>query len=142
MNPNSSWNKLKALFGNRCPRCHRGKFWAYSNPYYNLLFKGGKMNENCDKCGLKYEMESGFWYGGMYVSYAINVALLITGVVVSEIFFDEVGVWEEAGVITAVMIFLIPVTFYLSRLIWINFFVKYDPTKWQDPSNKDQAIQN
>ncbi len=141
MSSNSIWNKVKAMLGNRCPRCHRGKFWEHGNPYVNLFFRGGRMNEVCDKCGFKYEMESGFWYGGMYVSYAINVAILIGGALFTELFFEDLGVWEEAGLISGVMILLIPITFYFSRLVWINFFVKYDPSKWENVPNNSGANQ-
>ncbi len=131
MTATSVIRKFKAMFSNKCPRCHRGKFWENGNPYTNLIFNRGRMNENCSKCGLKYEMESGFWYGGMIMSYVINVLLLIFGVLISELVFEEIGIWEEAGLISAFMVLLFPVTFHLSRITWINFFVKYDPGKWQ-----------
>jgi uncharacterized protein (DUF983 family) len=133
MSPNSFLSKSTGIFRNKCPRCHRGNFWEHGNPYINVFFRGARMNENCSKCGLKYEMESGFWYGGMIISYVINVILLILGWLTSEMLFDEIGIWEEAGFISLFMVFFFPITFYLSRLLWINIFVKYDPNKWEDP---------
>jgi hypothetical protein len=33
-----------------------------------------KMHDNCH-CGLKYQIEPSFFYGAMYVSYGLNVAV-------------------------------------------------------------------
>ncbi len=133
MNPNSFLSKVLSIFQNKCPQCHRGNFWEHGNPYFNLFFRKARMVEICSKCGLKYEMESGFWYGGMLMSYVINVGLLIMGWITSELLFEEIGIWKEAGFISFFMVLFFPVTFYLSRLLWINFFVNYDPSKWRDP---------
>jgi hypothetical protein len=43
------------------------------------------MKENCSHCGLRYQIE--FFYGAMYVSYGLNVALGIAAFIVSFIFF-------------------------------------------------------
>ena len=133
MSPTSFLSKISAMLRNKCPQCHRGSFWEHSNPYINVFFRGARMHPNCSKCGVKYELESGFWYGGMIISYVINVGLLIIGWLLSEILFDEIGIWKEAALISGFMLLFFPITYYLSRLTWINFFVKYDPSKWKNP---------
>jgi hypothetical protein len=45
------------------------------------------MKENCSHCGLRYQIEPSFFYGAMYVSYGLNVALGIAAFIVSFIFF-------------------------------------------------------
>jgi hypothetical protein len=36
------------------------------------------MHERCSHCGLHYEREPGYWYVAMFVSYAFNVAEMVT----------------------------------------------------------------
>jgi len=87
------------------------------------------MHTRCAHCGLKYEKEPSFFTGATYVSYALTVALIITIFVASEILYDEVNVDKQIWVIAILGVLLAPVNFRLSRNIWINLFVKYDPEK-------------
>ena len=66
--------QLQAMLNAKCPRCRRGDL--FKTPMYGLSSQ--KMYEKCEKCGLKYELEPGYFYAAMYVSYAINVALAVT----------------------------------------------------------------
>ena len=61
--------KIKAFLKGRCPRCHCGSI--FSGQMYSLKFQ--KMNETCSHCKLKFEVEPGYFYAAMYVSYALNV---------------------------------------------------------------------
>lgn len=121
--------KLYSILFNKCPRCHEGKFWPHS-AYYNLFFNGGKLYESCSHCGLKYYREIGFWYGSMYVGYALGSAVFLAGWAITAFTFPETwSTWWQVGSICAALILLLPANFYYSRLIWINFFVKYEPGK-------------
>ena len=77
-------SKLEAIVKARCPRCRRGKIFSGSLYGWNLQIT----NENCSHCGMRFEVEPGYFYGAMYVSYAfvvgemLNIGLLtylITG---------------------------------------------------------------
>ena len=67
-------SRLYSVFRMKCPRCHEGDFFI-SHPYN--LKKAGDIHENCPNCGLKYSKEPGFYYGAMYVSYALGVGLFV-----------------------------------------------------------------
>lgn len=67
-------SKFKAAMQCKCPRCRTGKIFEGSV----VRLKGQKMNKNCPHCGLKVEMEPGFFYVAMFVSYALNVAEFVT----------------------------------------------------------------
>jgi|SRR5690606_7041257 uncharacterized protein (DUF983 family) len=67
-------SSFKAARECRCPRCRTGKIFEGSM----FRLKGQKMNKNCPHCGLKFEMEPGFFYVAMFVSYALNVAEFVT----------------------------------------------------------------
>ncbi len=122
----SKGNKLYSVFFSKCPRCHTGDFFESQNPY--SLKNGRKMKKTCECCGQSYDPEPFFYTGAMYVSYAITV--IITGAVfVGSILLSEGTPSFLKFFITEVLALLvmIPVTFRLARIIWINIFIKYDP---------------
>jgi uncharacterized protein (DUF983 family) len=59
---------LKDAFWQRCPNCHRGR-----------LFRGwpNRMFPRCPVCGLSYFRESGYYLGGMILTYIFAVMVLI-----------------------------------------------------------------
>jgi uncharacterized protein (DUF983 family) len=119
--------KLYSIIKQKCPKCHDGDLFEYKNSY---RFKDiTTMYEHCPHCGLKYEQEPGFFYGAMYVSYALTVALWVTLAVV--IFtFNNISPWLFLGIGVATLFLLLPIIYRLSRAIWLNIFVKYEP--WVD----------
>jgi len=70
-------SKSYSILYNKCPKCHRGKFWHKNNPYLNILKDNKLTNDHCNRCKFKYEIEPGFWFGAMNVSYGIAVVFLI-----------------------------------------------------------------
>lgn len=98
--------------------------YTYSNPYIpsNTL----KMNETCSYCGLKYKMEPSFFYGAMYVSYAVGVAFSVAAFVISFLFIGTDLLTSFYSIVGTLVVFM-PVIMRLARNIWINFFVKYNP---------------
>jgi len=116
--------KLYSIFFNKCPKCHEGEFMQENNMY--KLKKAFKMNEYCSKCGLKYMMEPSFFYGAMYVSYGLTVGLAIITFIISTLIFNTTMLGSFIPII-AVLLISAPLTTRLSRIIWINLFVKYEP---------------
>lgn len=93
------------------------------NSAYDLknLFK---MEAVCSHCGERYEKEPGYFYGAMFVSYALT-ALVFFIILVLDFTFFHLGLSLLLFLIPAVLI-LSPVTFRWSRLIWLNLFIRYD----------------
>jgi len=117
-------NKLYSILTGRCPRCHAQSMYKNPNPY--LLNRIFAMHEKCSLCGLKYKMEPSFFYGAMYVSYGLGVAFGTATFVISFVFLGST--LNQAFVsIALVLLVLVPLIMRLSRNIWINFFVHYDP---------------
>lgn len=58
----------------KCPRCRTGNMFKY--PTYDLLHFS-KAYDNCPHCDLKYEHETGFFWGAMYISYSFSSGLMI-----------------------------------------------------------------
>jgi len=115
--------KLYSILFNKCPRCHKGQFFKSKQPYDFSHF--GKMNSECSECGEGFERESGYYLGAMYVSYALNIGLGI-GLFLLTVMVLNMDTLAFLFIFLGFVLVLFPLNFWLSRLIWINFFVKYD----------------
>lgn len=118
--------KLYSIFTGTCPVCHTGPMYTESNPY--VLNRTLEMYERCPHCSTKYKIEPSFFYGAMYVSYAVGVAFAVAAFVIAY-FFIGLDRLNTFFVIVGTLVVLLPVILRLSRNIWINFFFKYDPAK-------------
>jgi uncharacterized protein (DUF983 family) len=119
-------SKVYSIINNKCPRCQEGDFFVSGKAYDLRQFS--KMNEFCSKCGLSFEQEPGYYYGAMYVSYAINVAIMVSVWVAYLVFFgNSLSIWWMVLASIIIGIGMAPLTFRLARLTWINFFIKYRP---------------
>lgn len=122
-----SWkgNRLYSIFKGTCPVCHEGKVFTYRSVFHPSKFD--KMEERCSECGHKYEIETGFFYGAMYVAYALTVAISVATFILTYLIYSETPYWVYIINILVVLVVLAPVTFRGGRMIWINFFNSYDP---------------
>ena len=98
--------------------------YVYRNPY--LLSGTLQMYPRCTHCGTKYKIEPSFFYGAMYVSYAVGVALAIGTFIITRVFIGT-GLKTAFISIVAILILCMPLIMRLSRNIWINLFISYDP---------------
>ena len=117
-------SKLNSILTGSCPKCQNESMYSDKNPLH--LTKVLKMNENCSHCGLKYQIEPSFFYGAMYVSYGLNVAVGIAAFIVSFVFFGA-SIEQSFLAIVITLIVLFPFVLRLSRNLYINMFVSYDP---------------
>ena len=115
--------KLYSILKMRCPKCQEGKFLV-THPYN--FANMGEIYSHCPNCGLDYMPEPGFYYGAMYVSYGLSVAVFVTIWASCNWFFDNVGVWTQITLVLIALIGLGPYLYSLSKIIWANFFIKYD----------------
>ena len=108
-----------------CPKCRTGS-----------LFQTGKilrpgtlftMHSACPHCKQSFEPEPGFYFGAMFISYAINTALFIGSWVGLLLIYPNYTLSMLLGILTAVVILSLPLSFRLSRSIWLALFVRFDP---------------
>lgn len=116
--------KLYSILTGSCPQCHEESMYVEKNPYN--LKELYHMNENCSHCGLQYKIEPSFFYGAMYVSYALTVAIGVAAFIISKVFFG-LGLIESFVAIILSLIVLMPITARIARNIYINMFVSYKP---------------
>ena len=126
-------NMLYSSFGNKCPKCHKGNVFKYNNPYNLKHFD--EMNTECPCCGEIFERETGFYYGAMYVSYAWMSGWFIVTFTINS-FFIHAGLLHYLIFFFTSILILSPMTFRVSRITWLNFFVKYDPKKSECQKNE------
>ena len=83
------------------------------------------MYDNCPNCGLRFEIEPGFFYGAMFVSYAIVTAISLTTVLLSFALWQNPSTWAIVGLI----LILMPSIFRYSRVLFLYWFggIKYHP---------------
>ncbi len=94
------------------------------------------MNEECSYCGLNYEREPGFFYGAMYVSYGLMSGILIVWYIADLLWLHLSAIVLFLLVVASLLLFF-PVAFRWARIIWLNFFVRYEKEiqKKEDPEN-------
>lgn len=118
-------SKLNSILFNKCPKCQEAPFFTTNNPYDLKHFD--KMPKECPVCHEKFEREVGFYYGAMYVNYALTVAVGVAWFIITYLFYGFDAVFYTVS-FTILLIVLMPWMFRTGRLTWINFFVKYDPS--------------
>lgn len=124
-------NYLWSIITMRCPRCRRGKMFKDPNPYRKFSLKHiFGMYDNCPVCGLKYDMEPGFWYGTGYVSYAlavaISVATFIAWWVLIGVSTDDSRIFWWLGTNAFILVAVQPWMMRISRVLYMRFFARYD----------------
>jgi len=119
-------SKFQAALKAKCPRCRKGDI--FKGPIYSL--RGQITKELCSKCGFRFEIEPGYFYAAMYVSYAMNVAEIVnTGLLTFYFSGGSESPWLYIGVIMAVILILSPFNYRYSRVIllhWLTPRVKYN----------------
>jgi len=83
-----------------------------------------EMHDRCSHCGTKYKIEPSFFYGAMYVSYAVGVAFAVAAFIIAHYFLGG-GLLTSFFAIVGTLIVFMPIIMRLSRNIWINFFLNY-----------------
>lgn len=117
-------SKLYSILTGSCPKCQNESMYEDKNPFH--LSKVLKMNEECSHCGLRYQIEPSFFYGAMYVSYGVNVAIGIAAFIIANLMFG-LNLKQSFVAIIASIVVLYPYVLRWSRNIYINMFVSYDP---------------
>jgi uncharacterized protein (DUF983 family) len=121
--------KLFALVNGKCPHCRRGDI--FTGTLYGMNVQ--RTNDICSHCGQRYEIEPGYFYASMYVSYAMNVIEMITVGMLTYIFsggnleFDSL--WLYVGVIFSGCFILGPFNYRYSRVIllhWLSPKISYN----------------
>jgi uncharacterized protein (DUF983 family) len=114
----SLWTVFGRSVRLRCPACGKGRLFR------NLF----AMHESCDRCGLAFRREPGFYLGSIYVNYGLTA--LVVAVAYPILLFG--GYVDETILlaVSAVFVFVFPVLFFpFARALWLGFDQYFDPGK-------------
>jgi uncharacterized protein (DUF983 family) len=119
--------KWQAMLGAKCPRCRRGNM--FEGGAYR--FGSNRINTNCPCCGMTFEIEPGYFYAAMYVSYAFNVAEGVNICLLTRLITGNTdSPWLYLTTILTGLLLLSPLNFRYSRVIllhWLSPKVHYHP---------------
>ena len=118
--------KLYSILTGTCPVCQEESMYKEKNPF--KLGQVYEMHDRCSHCGTKYKIEPSFFYGAMYVSYAVGVGFAVAAFVISNLIFNLGALYTFYSIVGTLIIFM-PFIMRVSRNIWINFFMHYDKSK-------------
>jgi len=112
----------------RCPYCRRGR-----------LFRGwpNRMFRHCPNCGLPYFRESGYYLGGMIITYILAAVVLLAAYLCSLLLPDVTGIsdtvrttlWVMAGVLLTVAFVRPAYSLWLALDFWIAPWTPEKPTE-------------
>ncbi|MCT1523261.1 MULTISPECIES: DUF983 domain-containing protein [Sphingobacterium] len=129
-----SISKFQAVLSSKCPRCRTGKM--FSGSAYGLSRQ--KMHEHCPHCGFKFEIEPGYFYAAMYVSYAFSVGEVLCMALVTALATKSESPWTYIIVLFTTIVLFAPFNYRYSRLVLLHYLspkVSYNP-KYAEVKNK------
>jgi len=107
-----------AALAGKCPQCRKGDMFQYP---LAKVSKFTKMNNECASCGLRFEVEPGFFIGAMYFSYGVTVALLIA-VGLALYFLNLTELYTYIISVVLINALLMPFIFRYSRISFLYLF--------------------
>jgi len=119
---------LEGVFNHKCPHCREGKMYKHSA--FNVL-RYTEMHTECPVCKQPLEPEPGFYYGAMFVSYAISVAIIITTFFTVYFLLKNPPVETYLSIIIPIIFLMMPLNFRYSRTLMLYLFggIKYRESK-------------
>src|SRR5690554_6378948 len=101
-----------------CPKCGETKvFKSKGNP---ILFKMPVMHKRCSHCNDSFHRETGFYFGAIYMSYALTVGQMVAVFVISLLL--GLGFLNMFIIVVVVVLLLSTFNYRISRLMRLNIF--------------------
>lgn len=115
-------NPIVNAFMKKCPRCQEGDLYVKPLKWTNPV----DMPDHCPVCHQKYLPEPGFYYGAMFLSYIFS-GFFFLGVMGLSLIVFKLSL--NIAMVVLILVAALTYLFFLrmSRSIWINLLVKYDP---------------
>lgn len=86
-------------------------------------------HERCPSCNLRYEAEPGFFWGAMYISYAISIAIFVAVMIATTVLDPSPSYFNYVFNVLITLALLSTFTFRYARVLMLHLFsgVGYDP---------------
>jgi len=114
---------ILSVFNGKCPKCKSEKIFSKQGNL--LLFRIPEMNSKCNKCDYLFLKEAGFFFGAMFVSYALIVGQAVALFVMLRVFIGFNYVVTFVSIIVLITLFG-TINYRLARIIWIYLFYSDD----------------
>jgi len=119
MSEGFSKTKFNAMLHEKCPQCQTGKMFKYK-PFDILKFT--EMNNDCPVCSLHFEIEPGFFWGAMYVSYALTTGMMLFLATLVYFIFSGPEFWVYITIIATSIVLSSPFVYRYSRVLMLYLF--------------------
>lgn len=117
-------HKIISILRLKCPTCRKGAFLEKQpRPFWSWV----RVKDQCPYCHTKFKIEPSFYYGSMYIAYALGVGVMG---ILSGIYFlvvSEINLLRLFFLIVGTLLVLNPYLNAWAKIIWANFFLSYDP---------------
>lgn len=110
-------NFLSSLVREKCPYCGKEDVFKKS-----VFLKIPEMHASCKACRSDFTGEPGYFFGAMYVSYAISVAIGAATFLVSRFALGVTSVPLTIAAIILMIVLVLFKNFKWSRIIWLKIF--------------------
>lgn len=108
---------MKDLIKGKCPKCKKGDIFKDKGNVF--LLHAPKMHPRCESCDYKFEKESGYFIGSLYVSYALAVLEMLI------LFMCIYSFLSIPYILASILLALVVFSFFnfrYARIIWIWIF--------------------
>ncbi|WBU90772.1 DUF983 domain-containing protein [Cellulophaga omnivescoria] len=112
---------VSSLLKGKCPQCKKRNIFNAAQGLFLLSIP--EMDAVCKNCNFKFEKEPGFFFGAMFVSYALAVAEFIAFSILFYFILKMPILYTFFGVLFFALI-LSTFNYRYSRIIWIYLFYK------------------
>lgn len=109
---------LNAIIACKCPRCHKGNMFTRKLTF----LRASHMLSECSECHLRYEIELGFFWAAMYVSYAMNVLESLFLAISINLITGSSNPWLYTAVLVSAILLLVSFNFRYSRVLLLYLF--------------------
>ena len=115
-----------------CPRCGEPSFVGFF-----------ELREHCQRCGLKFEREEGYWVGAMIINTTFTFAtflIVFAGAIL--LTWPDVP-WVGVLVTTVLANLVIPIWFYpISKTLWAALELSWHPLEPEELAAADARARN
>ncbi len=118
-------SKGRAIREGKCPGCREGHLFK-SKPYHRKSFD---MHQNCQVCGVPFEREPGFFWGALFVNYALVVAIVLIELTIAYL-TGKIRSSFTFWAIPLSVLLLSPPIFQYSRILYLYMIggIKFEQT--------------
>jgi len=125
-------SEFKAALECKCPKCRKGDM------FIGKMYSFGKKKSyaNCPYCNFQFEIEPGYFYVAMFVSYGMNVAQMVTLAIGTYMLTGSESPWLYIAILLGGAFVLSPINYRYSRVIllyWLTPNLYYDPERAKKP---------